>query len=353
MIELGNLIPRTALPHEVLRVALVALERGQRVVLASVISRQGSAPSTPGQKLCLLDDLTAVGTVGGGAVERAVLVDMARAIAEPDVAPKVDTFRLGPSLGMCCGGSVEVLIEPMSPPVHVLVVGAGHVGAFASPLLASLGFRVTLCDRRSEAAEPSRLAALPSSSSFGAEADTGCRSSSAGDQVRLLLAEHDDPEVTAALPRDLSGAAAVVMTHDHGLDQAVIEWALARGFGFVGGVGSRAKAARVRARLEAKGVPGGESARVRMPVGVDIGARTPAEIGVALAAELVAWRAGRWRARWPAVTAAAPAGQGAAELPDATALDPEPRAAAGQPSELSARRHLDDGAPPTSEQIEP
>ena len=87
------------------------------------------------------------------------------------------------------------------------------------------------------------------------------------------------------------------MTHDHQLDQAVIEWALGHGFGFVGGVGSRAKAARTRARLEAKGVGEADIARVRMPLGVDIGARSPAEIGVAIAAELVAWRAGRLERR--------------------------------------------------------
>ena len=65
-----------------------------------------------------------------------------------------------------------------------------------------------------------------------------------------------------------------------------------RGFGFVGGVGSRAKAARTRARLRAKGVDEADVGRVRMPIGLDIGARSPAEIAVAIAAELVAWRSG-------------------------------------------------------------
>ncbi|WP_437630910.1 XdhC family protein [Sorangium sp. So ce854] len=306
MPDLSQVIPRTALPHEVLRAALGALEAGRRVVLASVVARHGSAPSTPGQKLCLLDDLTAIGTIGGGAVERAALGMMARALDELDSAPKLETFRLGPSLGMCCGGSVEILIEPMVPAVHVLVIGAGHVGAFAAPLLASLGFRVTLCDARAAAADPARVppplplaGALPAHD--GAPREPG---PSPGAPVRLVLADHDDPEVTAGMPGDLSEAAALVMTHDHALDQAAIAWALARGFGYVGGVGSRAKAARTRARLEARGVPEGDVARVRMPVGLDIGARTPAEIGVALAAELVAWRAGRRRARWSPVVAA-------------------------------------------------
>jgi xanthine dehydrogenase accessory factor len=304
MPDLSQLIPRTALPHEVLRVALEALERGWRVVLASVIARHGSAPSTPGQKLCLLEDLSAVGTIGGGAVEKAVLGEMARAMADPTSAPKVDTFRLGANLGMCCGGSVEILIEPMHPAIHALVIGAGHVGTFTAPLLASLGFRVTLCDAREAAADLSRLVPV------------AAPGNNAAHPVRLIHADHDDPEVTAPFAGAFGEVAVVVMTHDHQLDQAAIEWALGKGFGFVGGVGSRAKAARTRARLEARQFSEADLGRVRMPVGLDIGARTPAEIGVAIAGELVAWRAGRQRARWSAANEALAAesrqGRGAA-----------------------------------------
>ena len=264
-------IPTTALPQEVLRAALGALDRGRRVVLASVITRRGSTPSTPGQKLVLLDDRTALGTIGGGAIERVVLTTMRDVLADPERGPKMDTFRLGPSLGMCCGGSVDILIEPLVPEAHALLVGAGHVGIFLAPLLASLGFVVTVCDSREEAADPARLPA--------------------GRPVRLLHADPDDPEVLQGFPLALGRCVALVMTHDHQLDQAAIEWALGRGFGFVGGVGSRAKATRTRQRLEAKRVPEAEIARVRMPVGADIGARSPAEISVAIAAELIAWRA--------------------------------------------------------------
>lgn len=279
VLDVSAVIPRTAPPPEVLRAALDALERGERVVVATVIARQGSAPCTPGQKLALFQAGAPIGTVGGGAVERAVLVAMAEALTAAAPAPRVDTFRLGPSLGMCCGGSAEILIEPLSPDLAVLVVGAGHVGVYLAPLLASLGFGVTLCDAREVAANPARLP-RPSG---GAEPSP---------RLRLLQAEHDDPEVRAALPGDLGRAAALVMTHDHQLDQAAIEWALGAGFGFVGGVGSRAKATRTRARLEAKGVAAADITRVRMPLGVDVGARSPAEIGVAIAAELVSWRAG-------------------------------------------------------------
>lgn len=274
MADVGELIPTTALPHEVLRAATDAAEAGYRAVLATVVERHGSAPSTPGQKLVLLEHpgrLVALGTVGGGAVERAVLEAMAQALADPRSTPKLGTYRLGASLGMCCGGSVEVLVEPLSPAMHAVVIGAGHVGAQLAPLLATLGFVVTLCDARAAAAEPSRIAGMAA--------------------LRFVHADHDDPEVVAGLPSELAHAIALVMTHDHKLDQEAIEWALARGFGFVGGVGSRAKAARTRARLEARGAPAADVARVRMPVGVDIRARSPREIAVAIAAELISFRA--------------------------------------------------------------
>lgn len=278
MPELAELFPRTAAPDEVLRAALAALDRGERVVVATVVARHGSTPSTPGQKLALTASLTAVGTVGGGAVERAVIATMAAALSASAPVPQLETFRLGPELGMCCGGQVEILVEPLAPPLRVFIIGAGHIGIFVAPLLASLGFRVTLADGREAAADPARLMV----SNGGVEPG-----------VRFVHAEHDEPEVLAGFAGAPGEAAVLVMTHDHTLDQDALEWAVRKGFGYVGGVGSRAKAAKTRARLDAKGFSGADLERVRMPIGVDIGARTPAEIAVSIAAELVAWRAGK------------------------------------------------------------
>lgn len=270
-----------------MRAAVGALDRGVRAVLATVVARHGSAASTPGQKLALLEDGTAIGTIGGGAVERVVIAAMASLLADPARGPRVETFRLGASLGMCCGGSADILIEPLMPSTHALVVGAGHVGIYTAPLLASLGFRVTLCDSREIAADPGRLEPLPVPPG-GAHAPL---------PVRFVQADHDDAEVLSGFTPRFEDAIAIVMSHDHQLDQVVVEWALATGFGFVGGVGSRAKAERTRQRLEAKGFAAADIARVRMPLGVDVGARLPPEIGVSIAAELIAWRAKRERSR--------------------------------------------------------
>jgi xanthine dehydrogenase accessory factor len=267
-------LPEAGAPSEVLARAIDALKRGVAVVMATVVARRGSSPATPGQKLLLAADGGCVGTVGGGALEKSVLLQMQAMqgeIATPekagpnvgDVGPRISSFNLGASLGMCCGGGVDVLLEPLLPSQAVLVVGAGHVASAVAPALQRLGFDVTVCDEREEWADPARLPG-----------------------IRVIAGGHQ--EAGRDLPRQRS--AVLIMTHDHGLDQTVAEWALREGFAFVGGIGSRAKKARIGARLSAKGFPAESLQRLRMPLGVDVGARTPEEIAVAVAAEMVAWR---------------------------------------------------------------
>ncbi len=231
--------------------------------MATVLERHGSAPGTAGQKLYLGEDGTCVGTVGGGAIERETLEVLRVVAANPVAKHVVRTFKLGAELGMCCGGQVEMLIEPIEGVVPCLVVGGGHVATALAPLLVKVGFAVTVVDSREGWGDEARIAG----------------------GVRCVNGEVD--EVGKEIdPRGVC----LVMTHDHSLDQDAIEWALKRGFAFVGGVGSRAKAERTRQRLEAKGFAESDRARVRMPLGVEIGARLPDEIAVAIAAEMVAWR---------------------------------------------------------------
>jgi len=204
-----------------------------------------------------------VGTVGGGAVEREVLAELTRLVGLGPGAPRgIKSFRLGAELGMCCGGGVEVLLEPIEGHTPCLIVGGGHVATALAPLLAKVGFSVTLVDSREAWGQEGRL-----------------------EGVRCVVGDYD--EVGQEVP---TSGAVLVMTHDHALDQRAIEWALKRGYAFVGGIGSRAKAQRTRDRLEAKGVSAEDRERVRMPLGTSIGARLPHEIAVAVAAEMVTWR---------------------------------------------------------------
>ena len=263
LVEPAALAPEPADALRVLEVAVERARRGVRGAMATVVARHGSAPGTPGQKLFVAGDGGCVGTVGGGAVEREVLVALRAMLANGRGGKhEVRSFKLGAELGMCCGGSLDVLLEPIEALAPLLVVGGGHVATACAPLLAKLGFAVTVVDARDAWGKEGRL-----------------------DGVTCVVGEYDD--VGRAFPPH---AAVLVMTHDHALDQEVVEWALRRGFAYVGGVGSRAKAKRTRDRLAAKGFPEADRARVRMPIGVDVGARLPAEIAVAIAAEMIAWR---------------------------------------------------------------
>lgn len=264
--ETPMLVPSPGGATEALSAAAACARRGVRGALATVFARHGSTPSTPGQKLFAAADGTCIGTVGGGAVEREVLACLQALITGGDAGYETRSFHLGQELGMCCGGRVEVFLETIDPVVPCLIVGGGHVATALAPLLARLGFAVTVVDEREEWGRTGRI-----------------------DGVRCVVGEFDDVECGLDAER-APRTAVLVMTHDHALDQRVIEGALSRGAGFVGGVGSRAKAIRTRERLEAKGFGEADLARVRMPLGVDIGARLPDEIAVAIAAEMVAWR---------------------------------------------------------------
>lgn len=259
------LVPAAAEPARVLAVAAEHAARGQRGALATILERHGSAPSTPGQKIWVGADRSCVGTVGGGAVEREIVAALDAMAKDRDAEHAVRTFSLGAELGMCCGGRVVAMLEPIEGLVPCLVVGGGHIATVVAPMLARVGFAVTVVDARDEWGREGRLAGVTS-----------------------IVGDYDE----AGRDVDPSGVL-LVMTHDHALDQAAIEWALRRGFAFVGGVGSRAKAQRTRDRLAAKGFSEADIARVQMPLGVSIGARVPDEIAVSIAGALIAWRRSR------------------------------------------------------------
>src|SRR5690606_15256547 len=109
----GDLLPVPAAGDlsAVLSAAAAAAARGASGAMATVLERHGSAPGTPGQKLLVSSDGVCVGTVGGRAVERAVLASLVALARDRSAKHTIRTFKLGPELGMCCGGRLEILLE--------------------------------------------------------------------------------------------------------------------------------------------------------------------------------------------------------------------------------------------------
>lgn len=275
--------------------ALAELAAAERpAVLVTLLRVVGSTPREPGTKMVVAAEAL-YGTIGGGHLELTA-VETARellAAAARDGGaggPLVRELQLGPTLGQCCGGVATLLFElVLPPPWQVAVFGAGHVGKALVRLLADLPCRVAWVDAR-EGEFPAALAA----------------------RVRRVVTDAPEDAV-AELP---AGADVVVMTHSHALDFQLIEAALRRGdLGYVGLIGSRTKRARFVARLASRGRTEEEIARLTCPIGVPgVGGKHPAEIAIAVAAQLLQRR-----------TATAARGEGApATAAVAAANEPAP-----------------------------
>jgi xanthine dehydrogenase accessory factor len=222
-------------------------------------------PRKVGARMLCAEDGETCGSVGGGALEQAALA-AARELFTADVSERVLRWQLTQELGMCCGGEMVVRVEILEPPPLLFVFGAGYIGRALALLALGCGFRVVAVDERPDWADASRMPG-----------------------VRVVCR---DPEefVRATLPgpRDF----AVIVTHDHALDQRLVERMLPRPPRFLGLVGSLAKQRKFVARLEAKGFAAAAVARVRSPLGLAIGAATPEEIAVSVMAEVIAERRG-------------------------------------------------------------
>ena len=243
------------------RQALTAV-RGTPHVLVTVVTVDGSAPREAGAKMVVTSDSLA-GSIGGGNLEYKALQIARTMLTEAEKEPTLKPFPLGPALGQCCGGAVEVLFEPFADSeMKVVLFGAGHVGRAVVDVLATLPASVTWIDGRPDPFP----ANLP-------------------DAVTAI--EDDDPAgfVADAPP----GACFLVMTHMHVLDEEITAAILARGdFAYCGLIGSKTKAARFRARFKQRGLTEAQIARLISPIGIDgIHGKTPPEIAVAVAAQLL------------------------------------------------------------------
>ena len=148
------------------------------------------------------------------------------------------------------------------PRPRLWIFGAGHVGTELAAVAGETGFDVVVVDERDEWADSSRF---PSS-----------------------IEVHDaDPIDLIRAGRVDEGDWVVVMTHSHPLDEDIIRLLLPVSLSFLGMIGSRGKWARFVQRFRARDVPDEQIERVYCPVGLDIGAQTPAEIALSIVAQLV------------------------------------------------------------------
>jgi xanthine dehydrogenase accessory factor len=299
-----------------------ALDRHGKAAMVTVVATRGSAPREAGARLVVHPDGAFTGTVGGGTLEWRAIALAQAALANPS-ASRAETrkFALGPELGQCCGGQVELIVEligsaerakvaelaaletagPFVTRAHVsaergvdrevvedmailpgnaawhdgilvegfgedlrplILFGAGHVGRALVLSLAQLPFSVTWIDQRPDAF-PSHVPA------------------------NVTVSRLDDP--VAALKDATEGTFVLIMSHSHQLDLALVDAALAdERFPYVGLIGSASKRARFEKRLREAGVEPSRIADLVCPIGVGgVKSKLPAVIAAATTAELL------------------------------------------------------------------
>ncbi|TFH86772.1 xanthine dehydrogenase accessory protein XdhC [Billgrantia azerbaijanica] len=253
-----------------------ALHRLQREglphVLATQVTSAGSTPREPGARMVITADAV-FDTLGGGNFEWQTIEAARQRLTRGEAGMSLEAFSLGGRSGQCCGGFVNVLLEVFPGSQATLAVfGAGHVGQEIVRLAAPLPWRVLWHDSRD-----------------------GVFPAWASDQPRLECRHASDPAAAvAALP---AGCHALVLTHDHGEDRALIDALLTRGDpASIGLIGSKSKWASFRSRLADAGHDAAALARVRCPIGMASGPngektrggdKTPYAIALATLAELL------------------------------------------------------------------
>ena len=243
---------------------LELLGEHRRIALATVVKAEGSTPRESGAKMMVLPDGSTFGTVGGGALERAVTEDSLRALKEGggflreyDLKAKSEN-----GIGAICGGKATVLVEVLQAGERLLICGGGHIGLALARMGAELGFRVTVADPRKEYSGADRFPA----------------------GVEVLRARPSGGKVLGLVDADTY---VVILTHSHAIDKDALRALAPSAARYVGMIGSRGKVRSILTELVGEGMERRHLRRVHAPIGIDLGAETPAEIAVAILAEIV------------------------------------------------------------------
>jgi xanthine dehydrogenase accessory factor len=249
-----------------------------RTAMVEVARAKGSTPREAGAYM-LVSRSAIHGTIGGGQLEFMAIDQARQIIADPKGLQELMLdIPLGPEIGQCCGGRVEVLIRLVDDELkaellrtaeaeqerlpHIYLFGGGHVGQALAVALSLLPVRVTVVETRAEA-----LDGMPE-----------------GVETRLTSVPE---EMVRSAP---AGAAFVVLTHDHALDFLIVAEALKRtDAAYVGMIGSQTKKATFRSwYLKSAGGSEADFARLVSPIGGDtVKDKRPAVIAALVAAEIM------------------------------------------------------------------
>jgi len=237
--------------------------KGERAVLATVISSRGSAPRKAGAKMLIKNDGTFISTVGGGGVEQQVQEKAIEVMnsGEPQIV-HFDLSGRGEEAAMICGGQMDVFLEPILPLETLYLFGAGHISQSTAVMGKMLGFGVVVIDPRPEYNNSDRFP----------DADS------------LIVEEYDSAFSKLNVDED---SYIVIYTTGHVLDEQCLRFAVGTKAKYIGMIGSKKKVKEVKEHLLQEGISQQQLDRVCAPIGIEIGAETPQEIAISILAEII------------------------------------------------------------------
>ncbi len=236
-----------------------ARKNNQPLVMATVIESLGSAPRGEGARMLVRPDGSISGTIGGGAVEQKIIEEALTLFAGGKA--RQFTYELK-DIGMQCGGGMSVFLEPLVPAPQLIIFGAGHIGACLAEMGKMLEFKICAVDNRPEFANAERLP-----------------------WADVIFA---DDYLTAIDKITFNERTyVIILTHKHAFDYEVLEKCLPEQWCYMGMIGSKVKVAKIFDKLKDNGMTEDIIKKIHAPVGMRIGATTPAEIAIAILAEIV------------------------------------------------------------------
>ncbi|MDO8580930.1 MAG: XdhC/CoxI family protein [Candidatus Omnitrophota bacterium] len=249
--------------HDLLIKAYLAAQKGQSYAFATVVeSTVKGTPRKAGAKMVVLQDGTLFGSIGGGRNEKAAQAECLKAIQTGK--PNLVTFDyFGMEGQSVCGGQIKVFIEPFVGKKHFIICGCGHIALPLSVLGKMFNFCVTVLDNRAEFANKKRYPHVDA---------VVC-----GDYRKEL----------ARMTLD-SNTYIMIVTQGNEHDFECLKTVIHSPAAYLGVISSRAKKVKFFNRLKKLGVTDKTLKKVNIPAGLDLGAQTPEEIAVSIAAEIVA-----------------------------------------------------------------
>lgn len=243
---------------------IAALETGEAVVLATIAGPDDALDCAAGRKLVVT--LKGVeGTLGSRGLDERVAGEATRMLQQ---APRSKLLLLALTtdearqLGVAEAAQLAVFLDVMLPPATLLVVGAGHIAQPLSRMGELLDFRVVVMDDRPSFANRERFP----------------------EAHQVLCGRY--AELLASFPSNRS-TYAVIVTRGHAQDEEALRAIVRSDVAYIGMIGSPRRVGGVLGRLAGEGVPRDLLERVRAPIGLDIGAESPAEIAVSIVAEVI------------------------------------------------------------------